>query len=363
MMRDLLAEYSRLATGGPVGRAVVTSVWGSAPRPEGACLLARGDGTMAGSVSGGCVEAATVEEIGLAILRGTPRLTRFSVSDETAWGVGLACGGTIEVLIEPLVRPELLAAAETGGIVVATIVAGPGPVGAYWIVSDEGRKEGPTLPPDSLAPGSPGAPDTLRLLESVILSRAAEALQRQASSAFNIESEQGEPHRVFLEFFPRQSTLLVFGATHVAMSLVPLARRLGYRTVVADGRAAFLNRERFPEADELVLAWPEEAFSQVGIDRGTYVCVLSHDPKFDETALEIALRSEAAYVGAIGSRKTQQARRERLAAGGVTPEQIARLHGPIGLDLGGKEPAETALAILAEMTMARHGKASLSPPR
>lgn len=362
-MRDLLPEYDRLAMGGPVGRAVVTSVWGSAPRPEGACLLARTDGTMAGSVSGGCVEAAVVEEIGVAILRGTSRLTRFSVSDETAWGVGLACGGTIEVLIEPLVRPELLAAAETGGIVVATIVAGPAPLGASWQLTDEGRMQGPTLPPDSVAPGSAEAQATLRELESIILPRAAEALKRQASSAFDISGEHGEPQRVFLEFFPRKSTLLVFGATHVAMSLVPLARRLGYRTVVADGRAAFLTSERFPEADELVLAWPEEAFSRVGIDRGTYVCVLSHDPKFDETALEIALRSEAAYVGAIGSRKTQQARRERLAAGGATPEQIARLHGPIGLDLGGKEPAETALAILAEMTMARHGKTGLNPPR
>lgn len=357
MMRDLLAEYRRLAAGGPVGRAVVTSVWGSAPRPEGASLLARTDGTMAGSVSGGCVESAVVEEIGLAILRGTPKLTRFSVSDETAWGVGLACGGTIEVLIEPAVSPHLLGAAERGGIVVATVVAGPAPQGAYWLFSDDGRKEGPFLPADSVAADSPEAPVSLGELESHIVPRATEVLKRQVSLAFDIPVEHGEPQRVFLEFLPRQSTLLIFGATHVAMHLAVLARRLGYRVVVADGRAAFLTRERFPEADELVLGWPEEAFSRVGIDRGTYVCVLSHDPKFDETALEIALRSEAAYVGAIGSRNTQQARRERLAANGMAPDQIARLHGPIGLDLGGKEPAETALAILAEMTMARHGKA------
>jgi xanthine dehydrogenase accessory factor len=360
-MRDLLLEYQRLAAGGPVGRAVVTSVWGSAPRPEGACLLARTDGTMAGSVSGGCVESAVVEEIGLAILRGTPKLTRFSVSDETAWGVGLACGGTIEILIEPAVRPNLLAAAETGGKVVATVVAGPVPVGAYWLIGDDGLSEGPTLPVDSLSLVSPDALATLRGLEPHIVPRAAEALKRQASFAFDIPGEHGEPMRVFLEFFPRQSTLLIFGATHVAMTLVSLAKRLGYRTVVADGRGAFLTRERFPEADELVLAWPDEAFSRVGIDRGTYVCILSHDPKFDETALEIALRSQAMYVGAIGSRKTQQARRERLAASGIAPDQIARLHGPIGLDLGGKEPAETALAILAEMTMARHGRLSPLP--
>jgi xanthine dehydrogenase accessory factor len=356
-MRELLAEYQRLAQGGPVGRAVVTTVWGSAPRPEGACLLARTDGTMAGSVSGGCVESAVVEEIGIAILRGTPRLTRFSVSDETAWGVGLACGGTIEILIEPAVRPDILAAAQRGGIVVATVVAGPCPQGAHWLINDEGNHQGPLLPADSLTGDSPASLASLRELEPHIIPRAQEALKRQASFAFDVPVERGEPQRIFLEFFPRESTLLIFGATHVAMHLVSLARRLGYRTIVADGRAAFLTGERFPEADQLVLGWPEEAFSRVGIDRGTYVCILSHDPKFDESALEIALRSGAAYIGAIGSRKTQQARRDRLAAQGLTSDQIARLHGPIGLDLGGKDPAETALAILAEMTMVRHGKA------
>ncbi len=355
-MRDLLPEYRQLAEGGPVGRAVVTSVWGSAPRPEGACLLARPDGTMAGSVSGGCVESAAVEEIGLAILRGTPRVDRFSVSDETAWGVGLACGGSIEILFEPVVRPEILAAAERGGVVVATVVAGPAPPGAHWIVPDDDEPSGPVLPPD-VGQDDTGALATLRELGPEVLARAAEAHRRHASMAFDIPGQHGEPHRIFLEFFPRQATLLIFGATHVAMALVGLARRLGYRTVVADGRAAFLTRERFPDADELVLGWPEDAFARTGIDRGTCVCVLSHDPKFDETALEIALRSDAAYIGAIGSRKTQAARRERLAQRGFSGEEIARLHGPIGLDLGGKEPAETALAILAEMTMARHGKA------
>jgi xanthine dehydrogenase accessory factor len=356
MMRELLDAYHRLATGGPVGRAVVTSVWGSAPRPEGACLLARTDGTMAGSVSGGCVEAAVVEEIGLAILRGTSRLIRFSVSDATAWDVGLACGGTIEVLVEPEVRSELLAAAGRGGIVVATVVGGPAPAGACWIVRDDGSREGPHLPPNSVERESPGARGALAELESRLLLMAQEALTQQASKAVDISLEQGEPCRVFLEFFPRQATLLVFGATHVAIHLASLAGKLGYRVVIADGRAPFLTPERFPDADELVLAWPAEAFARAGIDRGTYICILSHDPKFDEAALEIALRSEAAYVGAIGSKKTQATRRERLAARGLTPGEISRLHGPIGLDLGGKEPGETALAILAEMTMTRHGK-------
>ena len=357
MMRELISEYHRLAAGGPVGRAVVTSVWGSAPRPEGACLIARTDGTMAGSVSGGCVESAVVEEIGIALLRGTPRLTRFSVSNETAWGVGLACGGTIEILIEPTVRPGLLNAAARGGVVVATVVAGPSPHGSHWLISDEGQTEGPVLPADTLLDEPSQVLPQLRDLETHIIPRAREALRRQASFAFDVPGQHGEPERVFLEFFPRQSTLLIFGATHVAIHLASLARKLGYRIIVADGRAAFLTAERFPDADELILAWPEEAFARVGIDRGTCVCILSHDPKFDESALEIALRSDAAYVGAIGSKSTQLARRERLAVQGFAPEEIARLHGPIGLDLGGREPSEIALAILAEMTMVRHGKA------
>jgi xanthine dehydrogenase accessory factor len=129
----------------------------------------------------------------------------------------------------------------------------------------------------------------------------------------------------------------------------------GYRTIVADGRAAFLTRERFPDADELILAWPDEAFARIGIDPGTCVAVLTHDPKFDDPALLIALRSPAAYVGAIGSKQTQATRRERLRAAGLTDAELGRLHGPIGLDLGGRAPAETALAILAEMTAARYG--------
>jgi xanthine dehydrogenase accessory factor len=147
------------------------------------------------------------------------------------------------------------------------------------------------------------------------------------------------------------------------MALVPLAKALGYRTVVADGRQSFLTRERFPDADQLLLGWPAEAFQKAALDAATFVCVLSHDPKFDEPAVDIALRSEARYVGAIGSKKTQASRRERLRAQGFSEADLARLHGPIGLNLGGRAPAEIALAILAEMTMARYGATgrSLTP--
>ena len=338
-MRDLIETYERLSAGGrKVGRAVVTSIWGSAPRAEGASMLATADGVVAGSVSGGCVEAATASEIAAAIERGSPKLVTFGVSHERAWEVGLACGGTLKVFVEPQMRPEVLAAARgPGGEVLATVVEGPA-TGSWLRISSDGAVAGAAdLPHDA------------------IRDAALSALSGEASGTVSVETPGGMAS-VFLEVFPRQPRLVIFGGVHIAVALVPLARRLGYRTIVADGREAFLTRERFPEADELILAWPEEAFRRIGLDASCYVCVLSHDPKFDEPALRLALRSPAAYIGAIGSKKTQASRRERLAGEGFTPGEIARIHGPIGLDLGGRAPAETALAILAEMTVVRYGR-------
>jgi xanthine dehydrogenase accessory factor len=339
-MRDLLSDYDRLtAAGEPFGRAVVTSVWGSAPRAEGASMLATRGGAMAGSVSGGCVEGATATEIGAALERGTPKLVTFGVSDERAWEVGLACGGTIKVFVEPEIRPEVLAAARgPGGEVVATVVEGA-LLGRAARVFDDGRMEG------DLGPGIP---------RDAVGEAALGALRRESSTTLALETPAGAAS-VFLEVFPRQPRLVIFGGVHIAVALVPLAGMLGYRTIVADGRQSFLTRDRFPGADELILAWPEQAFEQIGLDRSCYVCILSHDPKFDEPALKAALRSPVRYVGAIGSRKTQAARRKWLESEGFTEEEIARLHGPIGLDLGGRQPAETALAILAEMTAVRYG--------
>jgi xanthine dehydrogenase accessory factor len=339
-MRDLLSDYERLtAAGAPPGRAVVTSVWGSAPRPEGACLLATADGRMAGSVAGGCVESATAVEVAEAIARGAPKLVTFGVSNQQAWEVGLACGGTIRVFVEPTVRAEILKAARgPGGVVVATVVEGTG-VGAAIVVGDDGTELGAL--PSGIDRGA-------------VVDAARRALAVATSGTIELPGP-GDTTTVFLEVFARRPKLLIFGGVHIAAALVPLAKALGYRTVVADGREAFLSRERFPEADELALGWPEEVFARVGIDTATYVCILSHDPKFDEPALRIALRSQAPYVGAIGSRKTQAARREKLRAAGFSDTELARLRGPIGLDLRGRQPAEVALAILAEITAARYG--------
>lgn len=338
-MRDLLSDYARLnAAGRPVGRAVVTSVWGSAPRPAGSSMIATGDGAMAGSVSGGCVESATAVEIAESMGRQSPKLVTFGVSDARAWEVGLACGGTIRVFVEPEVRPELLAAARgPGGEVVATVVEGTS-LGSSARIFEDGRFEG----------------DLGSVPVSTVREAALSALKRETSTTTTADTPEGMA-TVFLEVYPREPRLVIFGGVHVAVALVPLAKALGYRTIVADGREAFLSRERFPDADELILAWPDEAFARIGLDRSCYVCVLSHDPKFDEPALLAALQSPAPYVGAIGSRKTQTSRRDWLKSQGLSDEAVARVHGPIGLDLGGRHPAETALSILAEMTAVRYG--------
>jgi xanthine dehydrogenase accessory factor len=339
-MRDLLEDYNRFAaTGIPFGRAVVTSVWGSAPRPEGSSMLAAADGRIAGSVSGGCVESATAVEIQAALARGTPKLVTYGVSNERAWEVGLACGGTIDVFVEPAIKSEVLEAAHGNeGDVVATVIAGAR-VGNSVRVRENGQIVG-----------------RLAGVSSELLREAAlDALHRETSSSRIFETSQ-RSLTVFLEVFPRRPRLIIFGAGQIAAAMVPLARALGYYTIVADGRRTFLDRERFRDADELLLAWPEEAFERIGLDAACYVCLLSHDPKFDEPALRVALRSPAKYVGAIGSKKTQAARRERLLEIGLSEVQVARMRGPIGLNLGGRQPAEIALSILAEMTTVRYAR-------
>ena len=337
-MRELLQALDRFAPA-RMGRAVVTRVWGSAPRPEGAVLVATADGRMAGSVSGGCVENAVVEEIQQAIERGTPKHLEYGVTHERAWEFGLSCGGTISMWVEPELRPEILQAAQgTEGSVVATIIGGPGQGGGLTY-HESGQRE-------------------IRGLDSgaaeLIAAGAAHALKKLAATSETIPTPAGEI-TVLYEVFPRQPTLLVFGGVHIAMALVKLAKPLGYRTIVADGREAFLTPERFPDADRLIVGWPEQVFQDVGIDSATCICLLTHDPKFDDPAIEAAIRSPAAYIGVIGSRKTQQLRRERPGEAGLSADEIARIHGPIGLDLGGREPADIALGILAEITAARYG--------
>ena len=345
-MRELL-EVARAwqADGRGFGRAVTIRTFNSSPRDAGAVLLAADDGTIAGSVSGGCVEGAAAEEVRRARRDRRARVVRYGISDEVAWDVGLACGGTIDVLIQPQVPSAVLEAAaadepralvtplpaDAPGPDLAPHATGAGEPQANPIVMTDGDAASPELPPEVAAAGRTA------LGEGV--SRTTSAADRQW----------------FIEAFAPAPRLVVVGAVHVAIPLVRYARELGYRTVVVDRRSTFAAGERFPEADELVVEWPEGAFDRIGLRRTDAVAILSHDPKLDEPAIVEALRRGCRYVGAIGSRKTQAERRQRLVGAGVSEEELARLHGPIGLDLGGRTPAEIALAVMAEVVAERHG--------
>jgi xanthine dehydrogenase accessory factor len=331
-MHELTDALARLDREGPVGRAVVLATWGSAPRLPGSMLLASAKGGIAGSVSGGCVENAVLEEIAAARVRGSSKRIRYDVSDETAWSVGLACGGVVEVLVEGEVPSWVRGAmSEVRGVVVVAALDD----GRRWTVVETGEIVGGEKLPASIA--------TLAL----------QALT-EGRSALQTTSDLGpRTSHLFLEVFPRPSELCVIGAGHIAQELVPLARRLGFRTLLFDARPAFLTKERFPDADELIQGWPAEELPK-RIGTSSYVCVLSHDPKLDEPCVRLALRSSARYVGVIGSKKNQEKRRAALATEGYSSDEVARLHGPIGLPIGGNRPDEIALSILAELVQTRH---------
>ena len=354
-MRTLIATVRAWQDDGvAAGRAVVVRTFGSAPRPEGASLLVAADGRIAGSVSGGCVEGAAAEEIARARRDGVSRVVRYGISDEMAWDVGLACGGTVDVLVEPMVRPEVLAAATSAGAhAVAIPLPSDAPPAAFGPhATGAGAPPGPSLVIEedgSVSAGTLGE-------AAADLAVGAVAARRLADGRSGIEMVRvgGDERQVFVEVFPARPRLVVIGAVQMAIPLVALARTVGYGTVVIDGRAAFATAERFPDVDRLVLGWPDEVADEVNLGPADAVAVLTHDPKFDEPAIVAAFDRGCRYVGAVGSRRTQADRRARLRAAGVTEEDLGRLAGPIGLDLGGRSPEETALAILAEIVAARH---------
>ena len=278
-------------------------------------------------------------------------MIRYGISDEEAWDVGLACGGTIDVLIEPAVRDATAAAARELGRVVAIPLPADAPPPDFGR-SEPGEGEVPPAPvivgASGITEGSLGSASADAALEAA----ARDALLRGTSRTVEIEGRS-----VFVEAFPVKPRLVVVGAVEVARSLVRLARELGYETIVIDGRASFATPERFPPdtVDRLIVGWPDEVAEEIGLGPDDAVAVLTHDVKFDEPAIVEALHRGCRYVGAVGSRKTQGDRRERLRAAGVSDDELARLRGPVGLDLGGRAPAETALAIMAEVVAERYG--------
>lgn len=355
-MKELLDTLSAWqGEGVQSGRAVVVRTFGSAPRPEGAVLLHASDGRIAGSVSGGCVEGAAAEQIEHAWATGNARVIRYGISDEQAWDVGLACGGTIDVLVEPTVPSDAVTAAMeslgAGGQGAAVITPLPGdspPAESGPHEPGEGAPPDPKIVvhEDGRLDGSTGD----AAIDAGLVEVGLEALKRGLSTTVELGGRS-----MFIEVFPVRPRLVVVGAVEVARTLVRLAKELGFETVVIDGRASFATRERFPDADRLVVGWPDEVADEIGLSPNDAVAVLTHDVKFDEPAIVEALRRGCRYVGAVGSRKTQSDRRRRLLEAGVSQAALDGLRGPVGLDLGGRQPAETALAILAEIVAERYG--------
>jgi len=352
-MQEITSELARwLADCEQIALATVVWAAGSSPRPPGSRMAVTDSGQMTGSVSGGCVEGTVFEEAQGVLSDGLPKRLRYSVVDETGWEVGLACGGTIEVYVEPLaeVHRRLLEALEAEEIVgLATRLDGSG----HLLAWPDGRMEGDhSLAPEltALFPGP--AAGLRRYPEGPTLPTLSEAKGPVPSTAEGSEAK-GD---VFLEVFAPPPTLIIVGAVHIAMPLVTLAQTLGFRVRVVDARRTFATHERFPTADELVVAWPQDTLKAEKLGPQHYIVILSHDPKFDLPTLQIALRSRAAYVGLIGSRTTQAKRKAALREVGFSEAELARIHGPVGLDLGGREPAEIALAILAEIVAVQHGR-------
>ncbi|MET8991371.1 XdhC/CoxI family protein [Nonomuraea wenchangensis] len=345
-MRDVLPEIMRWYRSGlKFGLATVVSTFSSAPRPPGAAMAVRGD-EVVGSVSGGCVEGAVFE---LAGEIDTPVLQRYGVSDDDAFAVGLTCGGIIDILVEPIsieTFPQLGEVAASieahEPVAVATVVSGPGHIGARRIIW-----------PDR-ASGTLG----VRRLDEAVDDDARGML---AQGATGIRRYGGEGERrlddlaVFVHAFAPPPRMLVFGAIDFAAAVARVGKFLGYHVTVCDARPVFATPKRFPDADEVVVKWPHDYLATVEVDERTVICVLTHDPKFDVPLLEVALRTGAGYVGAMGSRRTHEDRLARLREAGLTEEELSRLRSPIGLDLGARTPEETAVSIAAELIQLRWG--------
>jgi xanthine dehydrogenase accessory factor len=395
-LRDVLpALLSWWRSGGPAGLATVTATWSSAPRPAGAAMAVGPDGSVAGSVSGGCVEAAVYDLCRSVASSGQPRTARFGISDDDASGVGLTCGGTIELLIEqvcPTSFPELpeLASAVLNGHPATLLTRLDN---ARHLLLTDGAHHG-TLGDDQLDATalrslSQAGADALKPRGAAgrSVTPAPSALDPAAADAHPATPGDDRPHpartgtrpgddrlgsagalrlelgdgavEVFAASFRPAPRMIVFGATEHAVATARIGGFLGYHVTVCDARAVFATPRRFPSADAVVVDWPHRYLAgEVAagrIDDRTVLCVLTHDPKFDVPLLEAALRLDVAYVGAMGSRRTHRDRRRRLSDAGLADSELDLLSSPLGLDLGARSPEETAVSIAAEIIALRNG--------
>jgi xanthine dehydrogenase accessory factor len=349
-MRSILNNLDHwLFEGKRIALATVTATWGSSPRPAGSVMAFTSEGDMAGSVSGGCVEGAVAQAALEVIESNQAELLPFTATYQAAWDVGLACGGQIEVLVQPfdLTRFEVERRA---------ILEDRGYSRLMLTVCSEGRPLGGTLLLD-------GDDIFFSDFDKSLSKRIAEAFARipftEVAGCFKLEDDV----QILSFSFARQRTrpqLICIGATHVAIALTHMARAIGFATAVIDPRSIFSSKDRFPHVDILLHEWPQEAMKKLSITSETAICVLTHDPKIDLPALEQVVYSPAFYIGSLGRSSTQRHRCRELRELGVPDELIARVYGPIGLDLGGKLPEEIALAILSEITAVRYGHSASS---
>ncbi|MBM7054202.1 XdhC family protein [Streptomyces durocortorensis] len=369
-MRDILPDLrARCADGVPLALATVVAVHGSAPRDPGAVMAVDAAGTVVGSVSGGCVEG-DLYEVAREVLAGAgPRVVSYGISDDEAFGVGLTCGGTIEVLVRAYAtaaeRADLAAVLDLIAadlpVAEATVLSGAAETGARLVVrpSDAGAATG-TLGSEGLATGTLGSEG----LDAAVTADAR-GLLAQGHSAIQWYGAQGQRRMqevaVFVRTYAPPARMLVFGAIDHAAATARIGSFLGYRVTVCDARPAFATRERFPTADEVVRAWPHTYLASTEVDARTVICVLTHDPKFDVPLLLAALRTPAAYIGVMGSRRTHHDRLARLREAGADEAALTRLASPIGLDLGARTPEETALSIAAEVIQHRWGGTGRPP--
>jgi xanthine dehydrogenase accessory factor len=349
-MHDVLDDVARWYDDGQrFALATVVGTYRSAPRQPGAAMALTDAGEPVGSVSGGCVEGA-VFELGQEVLEtGDAVLQRYGVSDDDAFAVGLTCGGIIDIFVEAVDRttfPQLddvvTSVRAHEPVAVATVIDGPGNVGAHLAVwSDR----------------SAGGLGSERL-DAAVTDDVRGMLDHGATGILRIGAD-GERRQdelsVFVQSFAPAPRMLVFGAIDFARAVARVGKFLGYRVTVCDARGVFATAKRFPEADEVVVEWPHRFLATAEVDARTVICVLTHDPKFDVPLLEAALKTDAAYIGAMGSRRTHEDRLERLREEGVSDEDLARIASPIGLDIGARTPEETAVSVAAEIVALRWG--------
>ncbi|MDJ0527221.1 MAG: XdhC family protein [Microcystis sp. M53600_WE12] len=348
-MKNVLTDFEQwLSQGNAVALATVVNTQGSTPREMGTVMAVNELGLVSGSLSGGCVEAAVIEESLSVISDGQPRLLTYGVADELGLEVGLTCGGTIQIFVErweltpiwPFLR-QMVSSEQP--FVLCTLVEGH-PLGAKLLIGD--------------------GEQTFGSLENELLSEQvaleAKLLLEQGKSALRCYSLNGHNKtevKIFLHCFACPPHLMIFGAVDFARSLCQLAKLLGYRVTICDARPALATRQRFPEADRIVVDSPSQYLQNTPVDSNTAMAVLTHEPKFDVPLLVQAVRTPAVYIGAMGSRQTTASRLEKLKEAGLNNAEIARICAPIGLDIGAVTPAETAVSIMAEVIATKSGRA------